>query len=68
MTIEQFRRAKEIENEIADIQAKWNLANDPATIITNSDGSPCDRDEALKRFHKELQEQADRLKKEFDEL
>lgn len=68
MTVEQYNRAKEIENELADIQAKWHFANDPKTIITNSDGSPCDRDEALKGLRKEYQEQADRLRKEFDEL
>ena len=68
MTIEQFRRAKEIETELADIQAKWNLANDPTATITNADGSPCNREEALEGLRREFQEQADRLKKEFDEL
>ena len=68
MTNEQFKRAKEIEMELADIKTKWRLANDPTAIITNIDGSPCDRDEALKGLHKELQERADELKKEFLEL
>ena len=68
MTSEQFKRAKEIERELANIQSMWYRINDPGCTITNSDGSPCDRVETLKGLHREFSKRIDQLKKEFKEL
>ncbi|MDE5885977.1 MAG: hypothetical protein K2H46_00130 [Muribaculaceae bacterium] len=68
MTVDQYIRATEIVRELDDIKKTWNTANNPASRITNSDGTPCDRKEALEELGKELQARADRLKREFNEL
>ena len=68
MTVEQYRRAREIELEISEIRDKWRLFNNPTVRITNSEGSPCDRNKALERLQKEFQEQINKLENEFKEL